>query len=94
MMQWALLAIGAPFTAFALIGAFPWIRRTGKGAAGLSIAAISLSLVSALFLLTRYLQHPEPQTLSYVFAPFSTVSPITTPDKGQKRPSRYIPSTN
>jgi NADH-quinone oxidoreductase subunit L len=77
MMQWALLAIGAPFTAFALIGAFPWIRRTGKGAAGLSIAAISLSLVSALFLLTRYLQHPEPQTLSYVFAPFSTVSPIT-----------------
>jgi len=77
MMQWALLALGAPFTAFALIGALPWIRRTGKGAAGLSIAAISLSLISALMLLKSYLQSPEPQTLSFIFAPFSTVAPIT-----------------
>jgi len=67
----AAIVLGAPFLAFGLLGVVPALRRTGRGAAYLSITAMGASLVASLALLVRHLNDPIPLVREILWAPLS-----------------------
>ena len=75
-MNLALFTLLAPFAAFAALGLVPPLRRSGRPAAILSIAAVGLSLASALILFARYAARPEIERFEFLWAPLSGVPEI------------------
>ena len=61
----------APAAAFALIGCIPPLKRSGRPAAYLSIAAIGASLVASVLLLLSFRARSAPVTWEYLWAPLS-----------------------
>ncbi len=64
------LLLGAPAASAAILGLVLPVRRSGRKAAWLSIAAVSSSFVAALWLLRQFIASPEPRSWEFVWAPF------------------------
>jgi NADH-quinone oxidoreductase subunit L len=75
-MIWALLALAAPLAALALLGIVPKLRRSGRPAAYLSIAAIATSFVASLVVLNAQRGAPLPVTAEILWAPMSYLPSI------------------
>jgi hypothetical protein len=68
----AVLVLAGPLAAFATLGLVPPLRRTGKPAAAVAIAGISVSLVAAVALLARVHAAGVPSIAEVVWAPMTT----------------------
>ena len=77
-MTQALVVLFGPLAAFALIGLLPPLRRSGRPAALVSIAAIGASLVAAIAQAVPFASATEaaPRLYDFVWAPLSTVPSI------------------
>ena len=75
-MTWALVALAAPLAALAILGVLPPLRRSGRPAAWLSVAAISTSLVSSIGALLAFEDLGAPQVREILWAPMTQFPPI------------------
>ena len=65
------IILGGPFLAMAILGILPPLRRTGRGAALVSILGIGASLVASVLQFLRFRAEPEPWSWEFVWAPFT-----------------------
>jgi NADH-quinone oxidoreductase subunit L len=76
-MTAALLVLGGPLAAFALLALLPPLRRSGKPAAVVSLAGIGVSLVAAAALFARVHAAGVPSVVEVVWAPMTKGPSIT-----------------
>ncbi len=75
-MNWAVLSLLAPAAALALIGVLPPLRKSGRPAGYLSIAAVGFSFAASLAALAEVLAAPAPRVAEFLWAPLSTAPAI------------------
>ena len=76
MFSWALLILGGPLAAFAVLAAVAPVRRAGRPAALVSIAGIAAGLAGAVGLATAWWARPEPVVADVVWAATMRMPPI------------------
>jgi NADH-quinone oxidoreductase subunit L len=68
-LRLAAIVLGGPFLAFAALALVPALRRSGRPAGYVSIAAIATSLAASLALLARFAAGPVPAAWELLWAP-------------------------